>query len=306
MPRRGDPRRADEVYPDVSLLRELWCPGVEPDANAHVQPARPCVVAQPSLRLEGRGDGSGGVGEDGADLVAGGIDLTALLPVDGGAHDAAHVAEHVAVDRPGFLYEPCRALDVREEKRDGAGRKGGHAMESRQDTRCDAPEHAPRVGAARARSPRRSAGGDATCGHGISGGLPHGTHFQCRDGVTVGRAVSGYGWPYSSGRGDEPGCRADTRSCARRALDRERSVQRRQAIGETAEPRSCQGIGSSDPVVGDRHGDHTAGGVDADVHRSRLCVLRYVRERFGDDVVDGRRDSGFERVGGDLGPDGYG
>ena len=58
VPRGRDPRGADEVDPDVSLLAELGCSRVEPDAHTHVQPARPRVVAQPALRLERRGDGA--------------------------------------------------------------------------------------------------------------------------------------------------------------------------------------------------------------------------------------------------------
>ncbi len=142
--------------PDVSLVGELRCPRVQPDANAHVQPARPRVVAQPALRLERRGDRAGCLGEDGTDLVAGGVDLTPLLLVHGGAHDAAHGSEDVSVDRPGLLDESCRALDVREQERDRAGGEGAHAVESRARTPRARLQDAARGGSASTLSdPRR-------------------------------------------------------------------------------------------------------------------------------------------------------
>ena len=83
-----------------------------------------------------------------------------------------------------------------------------------------------------------------------------------------------------------------------RTVDVEAAVERRDAVGEAAQPRAALRVGTADPVVGDRDDGASLGSGDLDRHVRGLRVLRDVRERLGDDVVDRRLHRGGSRSAG--------
>ena len=87
-----------------------------------------------------------------------------------------------------------------------------------------------------------------------------------------------------------------------RALDAQAAVERLDAVGEAAQARAARGIGAADAVVGDHdaaRGARTS--VHADGRALGLGVLGDVRDRLGDDVVDGRLDRLGQALLGQLG-----
>ena len=91
--------------------------------------------------------------------------------------------------------------------------------------------------------------------------------------------------------------RVHRRAAAGLRADVERAVERRHAVGEATQTAALRRIRSADPVVGDPDVDHLAvdGHHDACVGRAR--VPDDVRERFGDDEVDGRLDRLWQPAG---------
>ena len=81
----------------------------------------------------------------------------------------------------------------------------------------------------------------------------------------------------------------DPRAAGRQALDHEPAVERRDAVGQPADPSRAR-VGTADPVVHDLDDRRAVAAVDLDVDLRRLRVLRDVREGLGDDVVRGGLD----------------
>ena len=92
-------------------------------------------------------------------------------------------------------------------------------------------------------------------------------------------------------RPDNPGdARVHRRAAAGLGHDVERAVERRHAVGEPAQTAALRRIRAADPVVGDPDVDHLALAGHHDACVGRVRVSDDVRERFGDDEVDGRLD----------------
>ena len=115
--RRGDPRRAVDVDPHVALVRDDRLAGVDSHADADRAPLERLTP------VGCRGDRVGGSGERDEEGVTLRVDLDAAVPRERLPQRAAVVVEEVCVSRPVLLEEPSRALDVREEEGDGAGRQ---------------------------------------------------------------------------------------------------------------------------------------------------------------------------------------
>ena len=117
--RRSDPGGAVDVHPDVPLVGLDRLSRVEPHADAD-RSARerlsPVLGRRDCVRRSREGD---------EERVALGIHLRAVVPREGVPQGAAVLGEEIGVVRPVLLQEPRRALDVGEEKRDGAGGKLG-------------------------------------------------------------------------------------------------------------------------------------------------------------------------------------
>ena len=124
-----DSRGAMDVDPDVALVRRLWLTGVNSDTHAdraalervaRVGGSRNCI------RCASEGDEEG---------VALGVDLDACVRGERLSQHASVLGEEVGVGGAVLLEESRRALDVREEKGDGADRKVGPRHE--RDDRID-------------------------------------------------------------------------------------------------------------------------------------------------------------------------
>ena len=127
VPGRADPRRADDVQADVALLADGRLAGVQAHPHAHVDAAGPIVGGEGSLTVDG--------GARRRLARAGTSRRSVALRVDlvpaGGLEDLPQQPPMVGHDLPvvvaQLLQQPRRALDVREQKSDGAARES-HAL----------------------------------------------------------------------------------------------------------------------------------------------------------------------------------
>ena len=124
-----DARGAHDVDPRVALVAEHRCARVQPEANAHAEPARPLGVAQLALDLERRAGSSWSVSERGDVLVADRVGLRAAARRDRLAQHAAEVRDRARVLARSVALQRRRPLDVGEEERDGSGGECVHARE---------------------------------------------------------------------------------------------------------------------------------------------------------------------------------
>ena len=85
-----------------------------------------------------------------------------------------------------------------------------------------------------------------------------------------------------------------------RAVDLEPPVERRQAVGQPAQPRPGRRVGAADAVVAHLDQREAVLAADRDLRVRGLRVLRDVRQRLGDDEVGGRLDRVGQPVGRDL------
>ena len=125
----GDPRRAVDVDADVALVGHDRLAGVD----AHADADRAVLERVP--RFGGRRDGVGGARKRDEEGVALGVDLDARVPGERVPQGAPVLGEQIGVARPVLLEEPRRALDVREEKGDGAARELAQPARSSHETR---------------------------------------------------------------------------------------------------------------------------------------------------------------------------
>ena len=96
---------------------------------------------------------------------------------------------------------------------------------------------------------------------------------------------------HSAGFGRQRDQQRRSLSAGARHLDR--PPERVNAVGEADQPGTAAGIGPAAAVVTDREPDDPVTCVDGDVRNGRVRVLRGIRERLGDDVIDGD----FHRLG---------
>src|ERR1700722_11983805 len=73
----------------------------------------------------------------------------------------------------------------------------------------------------------------------------------------------------------------------------DRPPERVNAVGEAYEPGTAAGIGPSAAIVADREPEDSVARFDQDLYLRGACMLRGIRERFGDDVIGGD----FHRLG---------
>ncbi len=113
----GDPRRPVDVDPDVALVRHERLAGVDP----HAYPDR-AAFERVSCFCR-RGNGAGGSRKRDEERIALGVHLDTVMPRERLPQDSPVLVEQVGISRPVLLEESGRALDVREEKGDGAARQ---------------------------------------------------------------------------------------------------------------------------------------------------------------------------------------
>ena len=124
---RRDAGRAHDVQPEIALLADVRLAGVEPHAHAHRAPVRPLVVAEGALGVDRGRDCVARPREREEEGVALRVDLRAAARAEGLAHEPPVVGRDVSVRLVAeLLQEARRALDVREDERDGAAGQLGH------------------------------------------------------------------------------------------------------------------------------------------------------------------------------------
>ena len=126
MARRADPRRADDVEPEVALVADRRLAGVQPHPHPHRRAVGPRVGLERALGGDRGADGVPGAAERVEERVALRVDLRAAVGGERLAHDPAVVARHLGVGVAELLEQPGRALDVGEHERDGSGRQRRH------------------------------------------------------------------------------------------------------------------------------------------------------------------------------------
>ena len=120
MRQRGDSRAAMHVYADVAIRRHRRRPGVEPHAHADGAGAE-CRLSRPGGR-----DGAGSGGERNEERVALCVYLDAAVRGERIAEQQTMLGERVRIPlRAESVQQTGRALDVREEEGDRAGRELG-------------------------------------------------------------------------------------------------------------------------------------------------------------------------------------
>src|SRR5207249_8779118 len=88
----------------------------------------------------------------------------------------------------------------------------------------------------------------------------------------------------------------ELRAAAGWAVDPQPAAERLDPIGEAGEPRAGHGLGAADPVVGHDDRRYPVRTVDRDGRPRRTRVLRDVRDRLRDEVVDRRLDPALDAV----------
>jgi hypothetical protein len=126
----ADPRRPVDVDPDIAVLVQRRRSRVDAHPHPHVGVVRPVVLAERSLGRDCCADGVRDLLEHGKELVAVRVDLDAALGLGRRPDQAPDIGERASVGLAQPLDQPGGSLDVAEEKRDGAGRKRRHAVES--------------------------------------------------------------------------------------------------------------------------------------------------------------------------------
>ena len=121
----GNPRRAVHVEADVVVTAQVPFARVEAHPHPDRVALRPALPGQSALGSDGRFQRIRGRTEDREEGVTLGADLDPLVRGKRAAHDGRVALQHALVLRAKPLQQARRALDVSEEKRDGAGRQGG-------------------------------------------------------------------------------------------------------------------------------------------------------------------------------------
>ena len=117
--RGRDPRRPVDVDPDVALARSERLPGVQPHSDAN----RP--AGERALCIRSRRHSVGCASEGDKERIALGVDLDPFVSQPDRTKLAVVLDENLGIPITEFLQQPCRPLDVREEKRHRPGRELG-------------------------------------------------------------------------------------------------------------------------------------------------------------------------------------
>ena len=114
----GDSRGAMHVLADVPLVRQERRAGVQTDAHAD----RPAHERADGVGRGSEGSGCGREGDE--ERVSLRVDLDSAVRTERVAQHSPVLGEYLRIAlRPELVQEPGRPLDVREEKRDRAGRE---------------------------------------------------------------------------------------------------------------------------------------------------------------------------------------
>ena len=135
MCRRLDTLRAVDGDADVAVALEQRLAAVQAHAHTHLHALGPLVAGKRPLRRNRRGNRIGGGAEDDEERVALRVDLDSAVLRECGAQQPVVLRQDLAVALPPERRQQARrALHVREQERDGAGRKLGHASILRCET----------------------------------------------------------------------------------------------------------------------------------------------------------------------------
>src|SRR5215210_4512976 len=124
--RGADPGRPDDVHADVAFLADGRLAGVQAHAYLHVDAFGPLVRRQGALSVDCSANGFLGPRERVEEGVALSVDLLSAGSLELLAQDPAVIPMDVAVAVAESFEQPRRALDVREEKGDGAAGELAH------------------------------------------------------------------------------------------------------------------------------------------------------------------------------------
>ena len=156
----------------VALVAEVRLARVQPHADTALGALGPGVLGERALR---RDRGQGGVrrlAKGDEERVALRVDLLSLVLCEGGAQDPAVIGEHLAVPVSQLLQQPGRALDVREEERDGPAREVGHPLRVYDPADRPTRRRRPAPSRCRIRAAIRAAASSRSAAAGRSGGRP--------------------------------------------------------------------------------------------------------------------------------------
>jgi len=117
--RGRDPRRPVDVDSNVALARSERLPRMQPHSDAN----RPS--GERALRIRSRRHSVGRTTERDKERIALGVDLETFVSQPHCTKLAVVLSENLGVPITEFLQQPCRPLDVREEKRHRPSRELG-------------------------------------------------------------------------------------------------------------------------------------------------------------------------------------
>ena len=126
--RRADARRPVDRETHVLVSRDRRLPCMDPDPDPQLSLLGPWMAGDGALRLHGGANRILRLPEGDEERVALRVDLVASGFLKGGAEQPLVVGHHVRVPVSELPHQLGRALDVREEKGDGAGRELGHHL----------------------------------------------------------------------------------------------------------------------------------------------------------------------------------
>jgi hypothetical protein len=118
-----DTRAAMHAEPDVPLLAHRRLARVKAHTHTQVRPLRPCVLGEPTLRRDRRGDRILRTRKGGEERIALRVDLTPTVLSERPPQNPPVLGKHLTVALPQLLQQARRALDIREQEGDSASRK---------------------------------------------------------------------------------------------------------------------------------------------------------------------------------------
>jgi hypothetical protein len=130
---RGSEEARHPVQRRSEVVATAWLDHAGVEGHPHPEGADlpPLLPEYGALGIEGSGDGCGSGGKSGADLVAHALEDTTAVGLDGAMHKDIVARERRFHRRSMLLPEPGAALDVGEEKGNGAGWELGGGVHSR-------------------------------------------------------------------------------------------------------------------------------------------------------------------------------
>jgi hypothetical protein len=116
----SDASGAVHVDADVALVSKEWLTGVKADPNANR------AGGERVARHSGGGERIRRLGKGNEESITLRVHLDTAMAGEGLAESAAVVAQNVRIPIAELVQQPCRALHIGEQERDGAGGKLGH------------------------------------------------------------------------------------------------------------------------------------------------------------------------------------